>query len=171
MKFPIVSSKKLAQQVLEFLQIQPIFERDFAFSTLDSNIGEYDVARLSDLLMSFSKKDQMKGINIFNRFFFTLFGSGKNIDFANIFSAKEMALFAKEKLGDDVTLLEKGYTTTEDMQDGTLFVWCDEVMFISNGATYSVIHEMIYSKFFFAEGEPAYIVGNVSQATLDKVKH
>lgn len=171
MKFPIVSSKELAQQALEFLQTQPVFEREFAFSTMDRNIGEYDIARLSSLLSSSSENEQMKGINIFNRCFFALFGPGKNIDFANVFSAKEMALVAKEKLGDDATLLEKGYTTTEDMQDGTLFVWCDEVMFILNDSTYSIRYEMIYPKFFFAEGEPAYVVGNVSQAALDKVDY
>lgn len=168
MNFPILSIQELSLNALELINNNPISEREFKFAMLERGLGDIDVGNLFCLLSSASEEDMKRGIQLFHRCFFALFGPMQHTEFFGISTAQEMAIFAKQELGDQVEVLDEGYTTLTDMEDGTLFVWCDEIMFIVNNNTYTILGESFYPNFKFFEGEPAYVVGKVSQQLIDK---
>ena len=169
MNFPILSTKALAQTAIAQIENNSVNEREFNFNAISHGCDEnINVNDLLNLLKSSSEKEMKQGISLFNLLFISLFGVGNYLDFLRVFDAQENALLAKDTLGDDATLLQNGYTTTEEMENGTLFVWCNEIMFIYNGDTYTITRYPHYTDFKFFEGEPAYVVGKVSQELIDK---
>jgi len=163
MNFPIVSTKELAKIANNKIKTSPVNEREFTFRNLEQGVQDFDISDLIDLLNSPSEKEMLKGILKFSNSFNSILGVGNQIDFRRIFVAQYLAIFAKEAMGGNLTLLDTGYSTEEPMEDGTLFTWCDEVMFIYKGDTYTVKGDFFYNSFTFFEGEPAYVIGHVDQ--------
>lgn len=168
MNFPILSIQELSSNALELINNNPISEREFKFSMLERNLVNVDVGNLIYLLSSTSEEDMERGVKLFHRCFFALFGSMQHTDFFRISTTQKMAIFAKKTLGDQVVLFDEGYTTLTDMENGTLFVWCDEIMFIYERNTYTITGQPHYARFYFYEDEPAYVVGKVSQKLINK---
>lgn len=162
MIFPIISTKELASLAINRLKTRPVDEDKFSFAMLCKGFSDYSVNDLLECLNSPSTNQISKGIHFFNENFVQLFGIGKDTEFLFTSKAQELALFAKEKLGNDLELFDEGYTTESKLEDGTLFVWCFEVMFIVDGKTYTVDRELFYEEFTFYHNQPVYVVGKMS---------
>lgn len=191
MSFPIISAKELAKNAINKIKTSPVNEREFNFRKIEQGTPDFEINDLLELLNSPSESEVMKGLREFSNSFFVIFGSenntkpnnvfetqylsifskmsmeANNISFYRIFEAQYLAILAKQGLGEKATLLENGYTTKEPMEDGTLFIWCDELMFINNSDTYAINGDFIFSNFKFYEGEPAYVVGHVEKSAIN----
>lgn len=80
----------------------------------------------------------------------------------HILEANWLALFADQKLGERVVLNQRGLVTHEALNEGDLFVWCGELMYLKGRDTYTVQDKFFYGNFHFnLDNEPAYWVGTV----------
>lgn len=76
--------------------------------------------------------------------------------------ANYYALFSKSVLGDKVTLNNQITIRHDELCEGDLFVWSDQIMYLKGRNTYLLSGDLHYSKFVFNfEGEPCYHLGKV----------
>jgi len=76
--------------------------------------------------------------------------------------ANYLGLFAEQRMAERVVLNQRALITHEPLQEGHLFIWCGEVMYLKGRDTYTVMDELCYADFRFnLENEPAYWVGTV----------
>lgn len=165
MNFKIVDTNELCQKILNFIDTNEVKTDDYNKKEIKT------LPELVEKLASDSAEVKQRAIITFEEVFFRLYSGyiDENEKFLREVSAISGAIFAKKELGDEVTLLDECFTTLDDLPDGTLFVWCDEPMFIVGGNTYTITKAFHYKSFTYFEREPAYILGIVSEDVVNDI--
>jgi len=165
MNFKIVGTNELCQKILNFIDTNEVKTDAYNKEEIKA------LPELMEKLASDNTEMKQRSIITFEEVFFRLYSGtiDENKSFFREVSAISGAIFAKKELGDEVTLLDECYTTLDDLPDGTLFVWCDEPMFIVGGNTYTITKAFHYKSFTYFEREPAYILGIVSEDVVNDI--
>lgn len=170
MNFKVLSFQEVISKCIDMLENEKIESKDFNGMTKSSKHVESDYQALIELLQSNDSRYQMTGINLFLQHFFGIFGPNQHIEANKIISISHSATKAKQSNPENMEIFDVVYTTTDEMEDGTLFEWCGEPMFIVGRNTYTILNTPHYNGFEFFEGEPAYVFGKVSQSLVDHIK-